>query len=192
MVGPLNILCHIFLWYCYGLWWVLYLWLNENVSHPLPLRLPLQAYSNLLRAHMDGLKKKDKKSKSKKTKATQWALDSHVTIGYQHWPVRSAGDPWEEPPLWLHATSPSLPRGLRLTTPSFGDRCDIMPFLFCFCMVRSHPWLLGAIDDQEQDTLIQEEEEAAAAQLYAISTAELHQRHLWSQITVDPSPAFYI
>ncbi|XP_067895685.1 signal recognition particle 14 kDa protein [Heterodontus francisci] len=29
------------------------------------------AYSNLLRAHMDGLKKKDKKSKSKKTKATQ-------------------------------------------------------------------------------------------------------------------------
>ncbi|CAM4642328.1 unnamed protein product [Leuciscus chuanchicus] len=28
------------------------------------------AYSNLLRAHMDGLKKKDKKSKSKKTKAT--------------------------------------------------------------------------------------------------------------------------
>lgn len=31
-----------------------------------------QAYSNLLRAHMDGLKKKDKKSKSKKTKATQW------------------------------------------------------------------------------------------------------------------------
>uniref|UniRef100_A0A8C1LM36 Signal recognition particle 14 kDa protein n=2 Tax=Cyprinus carpio TaxID=7962 RepID=A0A8C1LM36_CYPCA len=30
----------------------------------------LQAYSNLLRAHMDGLKKKDKKSKSKKTKAT--------------------------------------------------------------------------------------------------------------------------
>ncbi|XP_073683582.1 signal recognition particle 14 kDa protein-like [Garra rufa] len=29
------------------------------------------AYSNLLRAHMDGLKKKDKKSKSKKNKATQ-------------------------------------------------------------------------------------------------------------------------
>ncbi|XP_045579406.1 signal recognition particle 14 kDa protein isoform X3 [Salmo salar] len=29
------------------------------------------AYSNLLRAHMDGLKKKDKKSKNKKTKATQ-------------------------------------------------------------------------------------------------------------------------
>ncbi|KAK1158880.1 signal recognition particle 14 kDa protein [Acipenser oxyrinchus oxyrinchus] len=29
------------------------------------------AYSNLLRAHMDGLKKKDKKSKTKKTKATQ-------------------------------------------------------------------------------------------------------------------------
>ncbi|XP_029531169.1 signal recognition particle 14 kDa protein-like isoform X2 [Oncorhynchus nerka] len=29
------------------------------------------AYSNLLRAHMDGLKKKDKKSKSKKTNATQ-------------------------------------------------------------------------------------------------------------------------
>ncbi|XP_072425348.1 signal recognition particle 14 kDa protein isoform X2 [Chiloscyllium punctatum] len=29
------------------------------------------AYSNLLRAHMDGLKKKDKRSKSKKTKATQ-------------------------------------------------------------------------------------------------------------------------
>ena len=45
-------------------------WLN----HPLPP--PPQAYSNLLRAHMDGLKKKDKKSKSKKTKATQWATDS--------------------------------------------------------------------------------------------------------------------
>ncbi|XP_043929770.1 signal recognition particle 14 kDa protein isoform X2 [Protopterus annectens] len=29
------------------------------------------AYSNLLRAHVDGLKKKDKKSKSKKNKATQ-------------------------------------------------------------------------------------------------------------------------
>uniref|UniRef100_A0A803T4D2 Signal recognition particle 14 kDa protein n=1 Tax=Anolis carolinensis TaxID=28377 RepID=A0A803T4D2_ANOCA len=29
------------------------------------------AYSNLLRANMDGLKKKDKKSKNKKTKATQ-------------------------------------------------------------------------------------------------------------------------
>uniref|UniRef100_A0A3Q1HGK8 Signal recognition particle 14 kDa protein n=1 Tax=Anabas testudineus TaxID=64144 RepID=A0A3Q1HGK8_ANATE len=33
--------------------------------------LCFNAYSNLLRAHMDGLKKKDKKSKSKKTKATQ-------------------------------------------------------------------------------------------------------------------------
>ncbi|NWQ70979.1 SRP14 protein, partial [Neopipo cinnamomea] len=29
------------------------------------------AYSNLLRANMDGLKKKDKKSKTKKSKATQ-------------------------------------------------------------------------------------------------------------------------
>ncbi|XP_077587440.1 signal recognition particle 14 kDa protein-like [Stigmatopora nigra] len=29
------------------------------------------AYSNLLRAHIDGLKKEDKKCKSKKTKATQ-------------------------------------------------------------------------------------------------------------------------
>ncbi|NWS76017.1 SRP14 protein, partial [Crotophaga sulcirostris] len=29
------------------------------------------AYSNLLRANMDGLKKKDKKSKNKKSKATQ-------------------------------------------------------------------------------------------------------------------------
>ncbi|XP_037994024.1 signal recognition particle 14 kDa protein [Motacilla alba alba] len=29
------------------------------------------AYSNLLRANMDGLKKKDKKSKAKKSKATQ-------------------------------------------------------------------------------------------------------------------------
>ncbi|NWI09427.1 SRP14 protein, partial [Crypturellus soui] len=33
--------------------------------------LLLQAYSNLLRANMDGLKKKDKKSKNKKSKATQ-------------------------------------------------------------------------------------------------------------------------
>ncbi|NXX85213.1 SRP14 protein, partial [Urocolius indicus] len=31
----------------------------------------LLAYSNLLRANMDGLKKKDKKSKNKKSKATQ-------------------------------------------------------------------------------------------------------------------------
>ncbi|NXE87964.1 SRP14 protein, partial [Menura novaehollandiae] len=31
----------------------------------------LVAYSNLLRANMDGLKKKDKKSKAKKSKATQ-------------------------------------------------------------------------------------------------------------------------
>uniref|UniRef100_UPI00358EB172 signal recognition particle 14 kDa protein n=1 Tax=Myxine glutinosa TaxID=7769 RepID=UPI00358EB172 len=31
----------------------------------------LMAYSNLLRANMDGLKKKDKKSKAKKAKATQ-------------------------------------------------------------------------------------------------------------------------
>nr|XP_017203640.1 signal recognition particle 14 kDa protein isoform X1 [Oryctolagus cuniculus] len=30
-----------------------------------------QAYSNLLRANMDGLKKRDKKSKSKKSKAAQ-------------------------------------------------------------------------------------------------------------------------
>uniref|UniRef100_A0A8C7RPH6 Signal recognition particle 14 kDa protein n=1 Tax=Oncorhynchus mykiss TaxID=8022 RepID=A0A8C7RPH6_ONCMY len=35
------------------------------------VNLQHHAYSNLLRAHMDGLKKKDKKSKSKKTKATQ-------------------------------------------------------------------------------------------------------------------------
>jgi len=39
------------------------------------------AYSNLLRAHMDGLKKKDKKSKSKKTKATQWTVGLLVTFG---------------------------------------------------------------------------------------------------------------
>uniref|UniRef100_A0A8C7EAW5 Signal recognition particle 14 kDa protein n=1 Tax=Nothoprocta perdicaria TaxID=30464 RepID=A0A8C7EAW5_NOTPE len=35
------------------------------------LLLAPQAYSNLLRANMDGLKKKDKKSKNKKSKATQ-------------------------------------------------------------------------------------------------------------------------
>ncbi|KAF1547664.1 Signal recognition particle 14 kDa protein, partial [Eudyptula minor] len=34
-------------------------------------QLLFQAYSNLLRANMDGLKKKDKKSKNKKSKATQ-------------------------------------------------------------------------------------------------------------------------
>lgn len=45
------------------------------------LNSSLQAYSNLLRAHMDGLKKKDKKSKSKKTKATQWATDSLHNLG---------------------------------------------------------------------------------------------------------------
>ncbi|NXW17845.1 SRP14 protein, partial [Circaetus pectoralis] len=35
------------------------------------IRLERLAYSNLLRANMDGLKKKDKKSKNKKSKATQ-------------------------------------------------------------------------------------------------------------------------
>ncbi|NWW93985.1 SRP14 protein, partial [Rhynochetos jubatus] len=35
------------------------------------LGLERLAYSNLLRANMDGLKKKDKKSKNKKSKATQ-------------------------------------------------------------------------------------------------------------------------
>ncbi|NXJ50508.1 SRP14 protein, partial [Spizaetus tyrannus] len=35
------------------------------------VRLERLAYSNLLRANMDGLKKKDKKSKNKKSKATQ-------------------------------------------------------------------------------------------------------------------------
>lgn len=44
-----------------------------------------QAYSNLLRAHMDGLKKKDKKSKSKKTKATQWAMDSWIWSWMSKW-----------------------------------------------------------------------------------------------------------
>ncbi|NXD89169.1 SRP14 protein, partial [Chaetorhynchus papuensis] len=34
-------------------------------------KLERLAYSNLLRANMDGLKKKDKKSKAKKSKATQ-------------------------------------------------------------------------------------------------------------------------
>ncbi|NXC51763.1 SRP14 protein, partial [Aleadryas rufinucha] len=34
-------------------------------------KLKRLAYSNLLRANMDGLKKKDKKSKAKKSKATQ-------------------------------------------------------------------------------------------------------------------------
>lgn len=33
--------------------------------------LYIQAYSNLLRANMDGLKKKDKKSKTKKSSAAQ-------------------------------------------------------------------------------------------------------------------------
>ncbi|KAK7904995.1 hypothetical protein WMY93_017602 [Mugilogobius chulae] len=39
------------------------------------------AYSNLLRAHMDGLKKKDKKSKSKKTKATHETDELLKTFG---------------------------------------------------------------------------------------------------------------
>uniref|UniRef100_A0A8D0HPB1 Signal recognition particle 14 kDa protein n=1 Tax=Sphenodon punctatus TaxID=8508 RepID=A0A8D0HPB1_SPHPU len=34
-------------------------------------KISTRAYSNLLRANMDGLKKKDKKSKTKKSKATQ-------------------------------------------------------------------------------------------------------------------------
>ncbi|NXD80704.1 SRP14 protein, partial [Halcyon senegalensis] len=43
--------------------------ISTVVSHSFVLeRL---AYSNLLRANMDGLKKKDKKSKNKKSKATQ-------------------------------------------------------------------------------------------------------------------------
>lgn len=38
---------------------------------------------------MDGLKKKDKKSKSKKTKATQWETDSLQHLGPLSWPVLS-------------------------------------------------------------------------------------------------------
>lgn len=47
------------------------------------------AYSNLLRAHIDGLKKKDKKSKGKKTKATQWgwAIDGYIPRWCQALPV---------------------------------------------------------------------------------------------------------
>uniref|UniRef100_A0A8C2ZRS1 Signal recognition particle 14 kDa protein n=1 Tax=Cyclopterus lumpus TaxID=8103 RepID=A0A8C2ZRS1_CYCLU len=44
---------------------------KKKISTVVSLPFPQFAYSNLLRAHMDGLKKKDKKSKSKKTKATQ-------------------------------------------------------------------------------------------------------------------------
>lgn len=58
-----------------------------------------QAYSNLLRAHMDGLKKKDKKSKSKKTKATQWATDSLT----QPWVPKLACAVWGE---WERPTTP--------------------------------------------------------------------------------------
>uniref|UniRef100_A0A8C5FXY0 Signal recognition particle 14 kDa protein n=1 Tax=Gadus morhua TaxID=8049 RepID=A0A8C5FXY0_GADMO len=44
---------------------------KKKISTVVSLSSFNHAYSNLLRAHMDGLKKKDKKSKSKKTKATQ-------------------------------------------------------------------------------------------------------------------------
>lgn len=69
-----------------------------------------QAYSNLLRAHMDGLKKKDKKSKSKKTKATQWATDSWLRpqLGSQTGSLPSERPPLEAPPITVHPTSDSF------------------------------------------------------------------------------------
>ena len=68
------------------------------------LNSSFQAYSNLLRAHMDGLKKKDKKSKSKKTKATQWASDSLT----QPWVPKLACTIWGNG-KGLHLVLTSLP-----------------------------------------------------------------------------------
>ncbi|NXL44154.1 SRP14 protein, partial [Podilymbus podiceps] len=45
--------------------------ISTVVSDSFGLERLVAAYSNLLRANMDGLKKKDKKSKNKKSKATQ-------------------------------------------------------------------------------------------------------------------------
>ena len=42
------------------------------------------AYSNLLRANMDGLKKRDKKSKSKKSKAAQWRAPAFALSPTNH------------------------------------------------------------------------------------------------------------
>ena len=42
------------------------------------------AYSNLLRANRDGLKKRDKKSKSKKSKAAQWRAPAFALSPTNH------------------------------------------------------------------------------------------------------------
>ena len=45
------------------------------------------AYSNLLRANRDGLKKRDKKSKSKKSKAAQWRAPAFALSPTNQWIV---------------------------------------------------------------------------------------------------------
>lgn len=94
---------------------------------------------------MDGLKKKDKKSKSKKTKATQWAKRLfNMTVGTETglYCLRE----WERPCCSTRISS-HLTRGHQ-------EHCLSNQWLFWYyavvCMVNSHPWLFSAIGEVEQ------------------------------------------
>lgn len=93
------------------------------------------AYSNLLRAHMDGLKKKDKKSKSKKTKATQWAIDSYILfLG-----PRLASTTYHGGFNYNHPSpAPYSKLLVGHTTLPTGDCFDIMPFSARYCLNPGH------------------------------------------------------
>lgn len=99
------------------------------------------AYSNLLRAHMDGLKKKDKKSKNKKTKATQWATDSFIAYwGNPDWPVPPPRSSNYHFYFLLLAAAHNLPP---------GDCFDIMPLFTQQCLIPGQ-WMASVYRDEEK------------------------------------------
>lgn len=108
------------------------------------LIVSLQAYSNLLRAHMDGLKKKDKKSKSKKTKATQWIIQ---TLQQNHGDLN-----WPELPEGMRKTFVSRLTwisSLRHQNPCSTTQWFVWYYAIVF-MVISYTGLVSAIGDLEQ------------------------------------------
>lgn len=101
------------------------------------LSLSLQAYSNLLRAHIDGLKKKDKKSKSKKTKATQWDWLNH-SLGHMQWSVLPE---WRGVGLYLLHTHTQLNPG-HPRPQDYGSHHVIVYIVTCLISAPSITWLL--------------------------------------------------
>ena len=102
-----------------------------------------QAYSNLLRAHMDGLKKKDKKSKSKKTKATQWAIDSYTWP----WVPELACTVWGEWGKafvcyrnWISFRSPDASESPFIHMMTCVDRCHFLCGNVSSLAVQCHWW----------------------------------------------------